>query len=136
MASHEHLCPSCRVTRLSRYNPDPLCGPCLRAARSAGSVAPVWLWDSEPMRRALARADVGAVVAILRGAAGLSQLDLAHLVQGWSQSTVSLIERGRRDTLYDVRELLRFTDAVAMPREALLPLILGEESATLGVDDS
>jgi transcriptional regulator with XRE-family HTH domain len=88
------------------------------------------------MRRALARVDVGAVVAILRGAAGLSQLDLANLVEGWSQSTVSLVEHGRRDTLYDVRELLRFADAVDMPREALLPLVLGDPSATLGTDES
>jgi transcriptional regulator with XRE-family HTH domain len=94
-------------------------------------MVPVWLWDSAPMRRALARVDVGAVVAILRGAAGLSQLDLANLVEGWSQSTVSLVEHGRRDTVYDVRELLRFADAVDMPREALLPLVLGDPSATL-----
>ncbi|WP_329260820.1 helix-turn-helix domain-containing protein [Actinoallomurus sp. NBC_01490] len=86
------------------------------------------------MRRALARLDVGAVVAIMRAATGLSQLDFANIVEGWSQSTVSLIERGRRDTLYDVRELLRFADTVGMPREALLPLILGDPDAILGKD--
>ncbi|WP_285584462.1 hypothetical protein [Actinoallomurus iriomotensis] len=48
---------------------------------------------------------------------------------------LSLIERGRRDTLYDVRELLRFADAVGMPREALLPLILGDPDAILGDDN-
>ncbi|MGI5232521.1 helix-turn-helix domain-containing protein [Actinoallomurus sp. CA-142502] len=83
------------------------------------------------MRRALARLDVGAVVAIMRAATGLSQLDFANIVEGWSQSTVSLIERGRRDTLYDLRELLRFADTVGMPREALLPLILGDPDAIL-----
>jgi hypothetical protein len=24
------LCPACRKTRLSRYNPEPLCAPCTR----------------------------------------------------------------------------------------------------------
>lgn len=130
------VCPACRVSRLSRYNPDPLCAACVSAVRTAGLAAPAWLWDSAPMRQALARTDVGAVVAILRAATGLSQLELANLVEGWSQSTVSLIERGRRDTLYDIRELLRFADAVDMPREALLPVVLGQPDAILEVDDS
>jgi transcriptional regulator with XRE-family HTH domain len=77
---------------------------------------------------------MGAAVAILRDATGLSQLDLANLVDGWSQSTVSLIERGLRDNLYDVRELLRFADAVDMPRQTLLPLILGDPDAMSGGD--
>jgi transcriptional regulator with XRE-family HTH domain len=83
------------------------------------------------MRQALARTDPAAFLAVLRAAAGLSQLDMANLVEGWSQSTVSLIERGQRQTLYDVRELLRVADAVDMPREALLPLILGRSDVTL-----
>lgn len=120
---------------LSRYNADPLCGPCMQAVRESGLLVPSWLWDSEPMRRALASLDLAAVVAIVRAATGLSQMDLANLVTGWSQSTVSLIERRRRDTLYDVRELLRFADAIALPREALLPLLLGDPDATLEVDD-
>jgi transcriptional regulator with XRE-family HTH domain len=88
------------------------------------------------MRHALARTDVGAMVAILRTAAGLSQLDLGNLVEGWSQSTVSMIERGHRDTLYDIRELLRFADAVDMPREALLPLVFSRTDVTLEEDDN
>src|SRR5262245_29090328 len=119
--SAERVCPACRVSRLSRYNFDSLCAACLKAARDGGPVVPVCLWDSAPMRDALARTDVGAMVAILRGVAGLSQLDLANVVEGWSQSTVSLIERGHRDTLYDVRELLRFADAVDMPRRLSYP---------------
>ena len=126
----QQVCPSCKATVLSRYNTAPVCAACLRSAR-AGVQVPSWLWDSLPMRQALARKDVGAVVAILRGTAGLTQLDLANLVDGWSQSTVSLIERGRRDTLYDVRELLRFADAAGMPRKALLPLIFSDPDATL-----
>jgi hypothetical protein len=96
MSGPEHRCPSCRITVLSRYNPDPLCGPCLRAARTTGAEVPAWLWDLGPMREALARLVFATVVAILRGAAGLSQLDLAQLVDGWSQTTVSRIESGRR----------------------------------------
>jgi transcriptional regulator with XRE-family HTH domain len=133
MAATERVCPSCRVTVLSRYNADPVCAACLQATRAAETRAPRWIWDSEPIREALARGDLGAFVALLRAGADLSQLDLAALVEGWSQSTVSLVERGKRDTLYDVRELLRVVDALDVPREALLPLLLGERDATLDV---
>lgn len=133
--ARDQVCQSCRLTPLSRYSSDPLCAACSRASRGGGTPVPVWLWDSPPMRRALAGLDVGAAVAILRAATGLSQLDLANLVDGWSQSTVSLIERGFRDNLYDMRELLRFADAVGMPRRALLPLILGDPDAMLGGDN-
>lgn len=130
----ERVCAVCKVTRLSRYNPDPLCGACERAARETAVIVPPWLWDSEPMRQAWARLDPAAAVTILRSAAGLSQDGLGRLVDGWSQSVVSLIERGRRDTLFDIRKLLAFTDSVGMPREALLPLILGRADATLRAD--
>jgi len=128
------LCPACRKTRLSRYNPQPLCAPCTRAARTtpapAERGAPTWLWDSPPMRDALARVDLAAAVAVFRAAAGLSQHELADIT-GWSQSSLSLFESGHRDTLYDVRALLRFADAVDMPREALLPVVLGRPGAAL-----
>lgn len=128
------LCPACRKTRLSRYNSDPLCAPCMRSARTAPEQtefgALVWLWDSRPMRVALARADLAALMAIFRAASGLSQHRLAEII-GWSQSSLSLFESGRRETLYDVRVLLRFADAVDMPREALLPLVFGRAEAAL-----
>jgi transcriptional regulator with XRE-family HTH domain len=133
--SADRRCPSCKVTELSRYNAEVLCQPCLRTARDATGIVPMWMWDSAPMRQALAGTDPGAFLAVLRGAAGLSQLDMANLVEGWDQSTVSLIERGKRQTLYDVRELLRVADAVGMPREALLPLILGRADVTVESDD-
>ncbi|GAA4638636.1 hypothetical protein GCM10023196_097150 [Actinoallomurus vinaceus] len=131
----DQVCPACNTTRLSRYNSDPLCAPCTRAARDVGSLVPSWLWDSGPMRQALADVNPGMVLAVFRAAAGLSQLELANLL-GWSQSTVSLIESGRRQNLYDIRELLRFADIIDMPREALLPLILGRADATLVGDDT
>jgi transcriptional regulator with XRE-family HTH domain len=128
------LCPACRKTRLSRYNPDPLCAPCMRSARAAPEPTDfgrlVWLWDSRPMREALARLDLAALMAIFRAASGLSQYRLAEIT-GWSQSSLSLFESGQRETLYDVRALLRFADAVDMPREALLPLVFGCAEAVL-----
>lgn len=132
--SGKRVCAACKVTYLSRYNPDPLCSTCERAARETAAIVPPWLWDSEPMRHAWARLDPAAAVTILRSGAGLSQAEFSLLVDGWSQSMVSLIERGRRDTLFDIRKLLAFTDSVGMPREALLPLILGRADATLRAD--
>jgi transcriptional regulator with XRE-family HTH domain len=134
MMAQGRLCPACRKTRLSRYNPEPLCAPCTRAARTtptpAERGAPTWLWDSPPMRDALARVDLPAAVAVFRAAAGLSQHELADIT-GWSQSSLSLFESGHRETLYDVRALLRFADAVDMPREALLPVLIGHPGAAL-----
>lgn len=134
MMAQARLCPACKMARLSRYNHDPLCAPCMRASKAGPPLAePVtlaWLWDSLPMREALARVDLAAVVAVFRAAAGLSQHELADII-GWSQSSLSLFESGQRSTLYDIRELLRFTDAVDMPREALLPLVLGQARAVL-----
>jgi transcriptional regulator with XRE-family HTH domain len=127
-------CPACRYTLLSAYNTDPLCMACLRAARSSEGVTPTWLWDSAPLRQALARADMGAVLAILRGAADMSQLDFGQLL-GWSQSVVTKIERRQRRTFHDVDEILKVCDLLGMPREALLPLVLGRPDAILDTDD-
>ncbi|MGH4023789.1 MAG: helix-turn-helix domain-containing protein [Pseudonocardiaceae bacterium] len=128
------VCLACRVTVLSRYNPDALCSVCVRASRDSTQIVPAWLWDSAPLRAALARVDLAAFVVIFREAAELSQTELGNLVDGWSQSMVSFIERGLRDTLYDIRTLLAFADAVGMPRTALAPLILGHPDATLEGD--
>jgi transcriptional regulator with XRE-family HTH domain len=73
---------------------------------------------------------MGKVLTIVRAATQLSQLDLGTLL-GWSQSQVARIEAGQRDTLFDVRELLRVADTLDMPREALAPLLLGTPNATL-----
>ncbi len=94
---------------------------------------PTWLSGSAPMREVLARCDLGAAVAMFRVAAELSQKDLGDLA-GWSQALVSLVETGHRDTLYDIRELLRFADGVTMPREALLPVLLGRPAVLVSAD--
>jgi transcriptional regulator with XRE-family HTH domain len=132
------LCPACRKSLLSRYNKQPLCGPCTRAAKTApqgedGHAAPTWLWDSSPWRDALARTDLPVALAVFRAASGLSQHQLAAIT-GWSQGTLSFFETGQRETLYDIRVLLRFADTVDIPREALLPLILGRTGAALPDD--
>lgn len=129
------ICLACRVTALSQYNPDPLCSACARASRDSAGIVPTWLWDSGPMRTALARVDIPAFVATFRAASGLSQMELGNLVEGWSQSLVSRMERGLRDTLYDIRKLLAFADAVGMPRKSLAPLIFGQPDATLDSDN-
>lgn len=134
----QRICAGCRRTRLSRYNPDALCGPCMRAARtppdtrrtggSSDRWAPEWVWDSALFRDALARLDPGAALVIFRAAAGLSQLQLAQIL-GCSQTTVWRLEAGERKSLYDIRELLRFVDTIGMPRHALLPLVLGQSNS-------
>lgn len=131
MPGHVRLCAACKKVRLSRYNKDLLCGPCTYAARSAPAEVAVWLWDSEPLRRALARMDLGAAVVILRASAGLSQQQLADLVPGWTQPTVARIENGVRDSLFDIRQLLALVDALSIPREALLPLIIGDPDVVI-----
>ncbi|MFC7731275.1 helix-turn-helix domain-containing protein [Actinomadura keratinilytica] len=75
-----------------------------------------------------------AVLAIIRGATGLSQMEFGQLI-GWSQSVVSKIERRKRDTFYDIREILRIADLLGMPRKALAPLLLGDRNGILGEDD-
>lgn len=91
---------------------------------------PLWLFDSPLLRLALAEVNLPAVPAIMRAACGLSQRDVAAMV-GWSQAALSYYERGVRDGMYDVRTALQFSDAVGMPRAALLPLVFGDTDACL-----
>jgi len=126
-------CPACGA-RLSRYNPDPLCSACMSASRSRSVAVPQWLWDSAPLRRALADLNLGAALAIVRTSARLSQLELGALL-GWDQSKVQRAEKGTRDSLYDIRTLLQVADALDMPRTALAPLVLGIQDATIEEDD-
>ncbi len=130
---------TCRICRgsLSQYNPESVCAGCARQIATTPSF-PVWLWDSLPLRRAFAELDLGAALTIIRTAPGLSQLEFATLL-GWSQSAVARAEAGQRGSLYDVRRLFEVVDAVGMPREALLPLLLGssgeEQSEREEADD-
>jgi len=129
-------CGACRRTRLSAYNPGTICGPCQRSlsgqqhlvAPAAEDDVAAWVWDTGPMREALARLDFPAVLVIYRSAAGLSRRELAERA-GVSQSVIWYWEAGRRQGIYDIRQLLQFADAVSMPRPALLPVILGQPRA-------
>ncbi|MFD0900069.1 helix-turn-helix domain-containing protein [Actinomadura sediminis] len=87
------------------------------------------------MRRALAELNFSGVLALLRSAAGLTQQQMADLVPGWSKTKVARAESGERGTLYDIRELLAWADALCVPREALLPLVLGTPDAVYPPQD-
>jgi hypothetical protein len=131
------VCGACNKTRLSGYNPGIVCASCERALfaeRELGGAdggrpdLAAWVWDTEPMRRALARLDFPAVLVIYRSAARLSRRELSEIT-GLSHSTIWYYEAGERQGIYDVRQLLQFADSVEMPRSALLPVILGEPRA-------
>jgi hypothetical protein len=127
------VCGACNKTLLSGYNPGAVCAPCERALFAARELSDPggrsdlagWVWDTGPMRRALARLDFPAVLVIYRSAARLSRRELGELI-GLSHSVIWYWEVGRRQGIYDIRQLLHFADAVQMPREALLPVILGQ----------
>lgn len=120
---------ACRICRapLSRYNSEPVCAGCARQIATTPRF-PLWLWDSLPLRRAFADVDLGTALTIIRTGPGLSQLEFATLL-GWSQSAVARAEAGQRGSLYDLRKLFEVVDAVGMPREALIPLLLGRSGA-------
>jgi ribosome-binding protein aMBF1 (putative translation factor) len=130
------VCGSCRKTRLSGYNPATVCGPCQRALFDQQHLADpdarddmaAWVWDTGPMRDALARLDFPAVLVIYRSAAGMSRRELGERT-GLSESVIWYWEAGRRQGIYDIRQLLQFADSLRMPRPALLPVILGQPDA-------
>ena len=128
------VCGSCRKTRLSGYNPGTMCSPCERAlfARQhladPGDDLATWVWDSGPMREALARLDFQSVLVIYRSAAGVSRRELGERA-GLSESAIWYWEAGTRQGIYDIRQLLQLTDALQAPRLPLLPVILGQPRA-------
>lgn len=118
------ICAACK----SSYNKGTLCSSCERdafnAAHGSRHGVPAWIWGTAPMRRMLARVDLGAAVETFRLTAGLTQAEVGKIT-GWSASMIGMIETGKRDTIYDVRNLLHMIDAFEIPREMLLPAILG-----------
>jgi len=127
------VCGSCRQTRLSGYNPGDFCTPCQRALFDRQYLADPdarddmaeWVWDTGPMRDALARLDFPAVLVIYRSAARINRRELGERT-GLSESVIWYWEAGRRQGIYDIRQLLQFADSLRMPRPALLPVILGQ----------
>jgi hypothetical protein len=124
------VCGSCRTTRLSGYNPGTLCSPCERALfdrqhlAGPGDDLATWVWDTGPMREALARLDFQAVLVIYRSAAGVTRRELGDRA-GLSESAIWYWEAGTRQGIYDIRQLLQLIDALL----ALLPVILGRPDA-------
>jgi hypothetical protein len=127
------ICGACSTTRLSGYNPGTVCGLCQRALREQRAAADpdgrddlaAWVWDTGPMRNALARLDFPAALVIYRSTARLSRRELGERT-GLSESAIWYCEAGERQGIYDIRQLLQFADSVRMPRPALLPVILGQ----------
>ncbi|MGH3411446.1 MAG: helix-turn-helix domain-containing protein [Streptosporangiaceae bacterium] len=130
------VCESCRETRLSGYNPDDFRTPCRRALfdrehpadPGAGDDLATWVWETGPMREALARLDFQAVLVIYRAAARVSRRELGERA-GLSESVIWYWEAGRRQGIYDIRQLLQLADSLKVPRVALLPVILGQPRA-------
>jgi hypothetical protein len=128
------ICGSCRKTRLSGYNPGTMCSPCERALfdrehlADPGDDLATWVWDTGPMREALARLDFQAVLVIYRSAAGVTRRELGARA-GLSESAIWYWEAGMRQGIYDIRQLLQLIDALKAPRLALLPVILGQPDA-------
>ncbi len=130
------VCGSCRKTRLSAYNPGGFCTPCRRALFDREHPADPgvrddmaeWVWGTGPMREALARLDFQAVLVIYRAAAGVSRRELGERA-GLSESVIWYWEAGRRQGIYDIRQLLQLADSLKAPRLALLPVILGQPHA-------
>ena len=128
------VCGSCRKTRLSDYYPGTMCSPCERALfdrehlADPGDDLAEWVWDTAPMREALARLDFQAVLVIYRAAAGVSRRELGERA-GLSESAIWYWEAGMRQGIYDIRQLLQLIDALKAPRLALLPVILGQPDA-------
>jgi DNA-binding XRE family transcriptional regulator len=128
------VCGSCRKTRLSDYNPGTMCSPCERALfdrehlADPGDDLATWVWETGPMREALGRLDFQAVLVIYRAAAGVTRRELGARA-GLSESAIWYWEAGRRQGIYDIRQLLQLADSLKAPRLALLPVILGQPRA-------
>src|SRR5918998_6114160 len=95
---------------------DPMCGSCARAAGFRTPI-PDGFYEDADLRAALARYDFGAVFAAVRQHTGLSQLQLADLLD-LSQSRVSAVERGER-RLTHVKLAARLATLLGIPPRLL-----------------
>jgi transcriptional regulator with XRE-family HTH domain len=95
---------------------DPMCGSCARTAGFRKAI-PNGFYENADLRAALARYDFGAVFAAVRQHTGLSQLQLANLLD-LSQSRVSAVERGER-RLTHVKLAARLAGLLRIPPRLL-----------------
>lgn len=89
------VCGACSTTRRSGYNPRTVCALCERALFAERELVcndggrpdlTAWVWDTEPMPRALARLDFPAAQVIYRSAAGEISSGRLALVRGTRSS--------------------------------------------------
>ena len=86
-----------------------------------------WVWDTGPMREALARLDFQAVLVIYRSAAGVTRRELGERT-GLSESVIWYWEApAARHLRHPPAPAVR--GRARMPRLALLPVILGQPDA-------
>ncbi|MGW6454337.1 helix-turn-helix domain-containing protein [Streptomyces sp. NPDC055078] len=111
-------CSTCR-SRLSQYNPGPLCGPCARTGDLPQ--VPDRAWRDERVLRALAAWDFGEILGLLRRRSGLSQMAVCALT-GLTQSYISDLERGRKQ-LSGRDAIIDFLSGLGLPAD-LRPLLL------------
>ena len=95
---------------------DPMCGSCARAAGFRKPI-PDGFYDDADLRAALARYDFGAVFTAVRAHTGLSQVQLADLLD-LSQSRISAVERGER-RLTHVKLAARLASLLRIPPRLL-----------------
>ncbi|TLF82571.1 helix-turn-helix domain-containing protein [Nocardia cyriacigeorgica] len=81
-------------------------------------------WETRQFQELLASGQPGRALALVRRQLGLSQADFGDLLH-WERTHVGRVERCEVGTIFDLRELTRATDALGIPRTALLPLLLG-----------
>ncbi|MBF6083817.1 helix-turn-helix transcriptional regulator [Nocardia cyriacigeorgica] len=97
-------------------------------------------WETRQFQELLASGQPGRALALVRRQLGLSQADFGDLLH-WERTHVGRVERCEVGTIFDLRELTRATDALGIPRTALLPLLLGAgepgtiENGDEGADD-
>ncbi|MEV6065375.1 helix-turn-helix transcriptional regulator [Nocardia sp. NPDC052001] len=93
------------------------------------------VWEFASFRQLLSEERIGPALALVRKAMGLSQCDFGELLH-WDRTHTGRVERGDVATVFDIRELKRITDALGIPRLALLPLLLEPDDArTIEVGD-
>lgn len=110
-------CRSCRA-RLRRGQPEVLCDPCARAARSwHGALVPADFYDSPSLRAALSEYEFGPVLRAVRVHSSLTQEDLGHLIE-LPQGLISQVEAGKRK-IRNIAIVARIAGALGIPARLL-----------------
>lgn len=120
MQKQDRWCTECG-SRLSRYNPDPVCASCTRTQQLEAELRPLVpeeFWQNPDVRTAIAGGDFGRLSLLVRRLAGLRQADMAFRT-GLSQSFLSLLEQGRR-RLTRLDNVAQFLAGIGTP-DALIP---------------